>query len=239
MARPPASEALLVAHGAPADPWPQAAAMMALAVRVAMWLPGWRVRGVTLAEAGALEHAVGAMTRPLVYPFFMAEGWFTGTALPRRLAAAGGRGLCRLAPFGTDPDLPALMARAAVAGAAASGIDPGSAHLLIAAHGSRVSRTSSATTWAMVERMRALTPFAGVDAGFVEEAPFLADAARATEARGPAVCLPFFALRAGHVATDVPEALAQARFTGRLLDPVGEDAGVPRLIAKGLMRAGT
>ena len=226
--------ALLVAHGAPADPWPQAAVMMALAVRVAMWCPGWHLRGVTLAEEGALEHALAAMDAPLIYPFFLAEGFFTGTALPRRLAAAGLADPRRLAPFGTDPALPALMGETATRGAAAAGLDPEHGHLLIAAHGSKVSRTSTATTWAMVDRLRATTRFARVSAGFVEEPPFLEDAARGL---GPAVCLPFFALSAGHVTDDVPRALAHAGFEGPLLPPIGEARDVPRLIASALGRA--
>lgn len=207
--------------------------MMALAVRVAMWLPGWRVRGVTLAEPGALERVAGLMDRPVVYPFFMAEGWFTGTALPRRLAAAGHGGLTMLAPFGTDADLPGLMSTAATDGARGAGMVPEGARLLIAAHGSKVSRTSADTTHAMVDRLRALTPFAGVTAGFVEEAPFLANAAGDI---GPAICLPFFALSAGHVTTDVPEALALAGFRGALLPPIGDHVGVPALIARAIER---
>ncbi len=55
--------------------------------------------------------------------------------------------------------------------------------------------------------------------GFVEETPSLADAARDLT---PAICLPFFALRAGHVVDDVPAALAEAGFTGPLLPAIGE-----------------
>lgn len=216
-------EALLVAHGSPADPAPQEAVMMALAVRVAMWLPGWRVRGTTLASPGALEAALERMQAPLIYPFFMAEGWFTGVNLPRRLKAAGKSDLVQLAPFGTDPGLPDLMAAAAGTGAG----------LLIAAHGSKVSKTSSDTTYRMVEKLRAAALFREVRAGFVEEAPFLEDAAKDM---GAGVCLPFFALSAGHVAGDVPEALEKAGFEGVLLPPIGEDIGVARLIAAALER---
>jgi sirohydrochlorin ferrochelatase len=215
------TEAILVAHGSPADPVPQEAAMQALAVRVAMWLPGWHLRGATMAMPGALETALDAMTAPLIYPFFMAEGWFTRTNLPRRLAAAG-RDLVQLPPFGTDPDLPALMAAAA-----------GPGPLLIAAHGSKVSKTSSETTYRMVASLAALG-LGPIHAGFVEEAPFLVDVARDM---GKGTCLPFFALRAGHVAEDVPQALAEAGFNGTLLPPIGEDPGVARLIAAALARA--
>jgi sirohydrochlorin ferrochelatase len=54
---------------------------------------------------------------------------------------------------------------------------------------------------------------------------------------GPgALCLPFFAARGGHVIDDLPEALAEAGFSGRLLDPVGLDSRVPGLIAAALRR---
>ncbi len=45
-----------------------------------------------------------------IYPFFMAEGFFTRTTLPRRLAAAGHAHLTQLGAFGTDPAMPDLIA---------------------------------------------------------------------------------------------------------------------------------
>lgn len=227
--------ALIVAHGAPAEPGPQEAAMQALAGRVASHLPGWQVAGATLAAPGALEAALERLgPGALAYPFFMARGWFTGRELPRRLALAGAQELRQLAPFGTDPALPALMARVALEAAAQAGLDPARTTLLLAAHGSKVSRTSADTTHAMAADLRRRTPFA-VTVGFVEEPPFLADAARIA---GPALCLPFFALRAGHVAGDVPEALEQAGFRGPLLPAIGEHPEAARLIAAALLRAG-
>lgn len=226
--------ALIVAHGSPADPFPQEAALKSLAVRVAMRLPGWRIAGTTLAAEGALEQALARLDRPLVYPFFMAEGWFTRTTLPRRLAAAGAADLRQLPAFGTDPALPALMARVALDAARTARLDPAQTTLLLAAHGSKVSRASAEITEDMARRLRAATPFARIATGFVEEPPFLADAARDL---GPALCLPFFALRAGHVAQDVPEALAEAGFEGPLLPAIGEHADAAALIAAALERA--
>lgn len=230
----PPRAALIVAHGSPADPFPQEAALKALAVRVAMRLPGWRVAGTTLAAEGALEQALARLDRPLVYPFFMAEGWFTRTTLPRRLAAAGAGDLRQLPAFGTDPALPGLMARVAADATRAAGLDPAQVTLLLAAHGSKVSRASAEITEAMATRLRAATAFARVATGYVEEPPFLAEAARDL---GPAICLPFFALRAGHVAQDVPEALAEAGFTGPLLPAIGEHEAAADLIAAALARA--
>lgn len=225
--------AILVAHGAPSDPDPQEAALSRLASRVNALLPDWQISGATLAKQGALTAALARHPNAVIYPFFMAQGWFTTREMPKRLAAAGYSHLTQLDPFGTDPDLPALMADLATQGAADAGLIPAASTLLLAAHGSKVSRTSADSTWAMAEEMRARTGFAKILCGFVEEAPFLADVAKDI---GPAICLPFFALRAGHVSGDVPDALRDADFQGVLLPAVGEHESAARLIAQALRR---
>lgn len=228
-------DALIVAHGAPADPAPQELILRALAAATASHLPqGWRLRGATMAAEGALEAALDGLHDPLIYPFFMAEGFFTGTLLPRRLAAAGVAGAVQTAPFGVDPALPALMARTALEAARDAGIPPADSALLVAAHGSKVSRTSADSTHAMVAALGPMTGFGRILAGFVEEAPFLEDQARAL---GHGICLPFFALEAGHVVGDIPEALAAAQFKGPTLPPIGQHPDVPALIAHALIRA--
>jgi sirohydrochlorin ferrochelatase len=225
-------DALIVAHGAPADPAPQEEVLQALAAATAPHLPaGWRIRGATLAAEGALESALDGLTNPLIYPFFMAEGFFTGTLLPRRLAEAGATNAIQTAPFGIDPALPALMARVALAAADGTAAQT---NLLIAAHGSKVSRTSADSTHAMVAQLGPLTGFNRILAGFVEEAPFLADQAREL---GHGICLPFFALEAGHVVGDIPDAMEEAGFQGPILPPIGQHPDVPALIAAALIRA--
>ncbi len=227
--------ALIVAHGSPSDPGPQERALTDLAAIVQDLAPGWDVAGATLAADGSLEAALRQRPKAVVYPFFMAEGWFTRTTLPRRLAAAGAVGLRQLPCFGHAPELPRLTARAAMDGAAAAGLDPQQTTLLLAAHGSQVNRASAEGARAMASLLGRLAPFRRVVTGFVEEAPFIRDAARGV---APALCLPFFALRAGHVDGDVPEALAQAGFRGPLLPAIGQHAEVPRIIAAALARTG-
>lgn len=79
--------ALIVAHGSPSDPDPQEAALQALAQAVAAHLPGWQVRGATLAAEGAFDAGVAALEAPLIYPFFMARGYFTGRVLAGKAEA--------------------------------------------------------------------------------------------------------------------------------------------------------
>jgi sirohydrochlorin ferrochelatase len=227
--------ALIVAHGQPSAPEGPEAAIAALARAVARRLPGWRVRGATLAAPGALEAALEALPRPVpVYPHFMTDGWFVGTRIPERLADAG-RGDCMLlAPFGRDPASAALCLRAALQGAQSHGLDPAATTLLIAAHGSPSDPRPAAATRAVAHAVAAAGRFRGVAVGFVDEPPSIAEAACRS---GATLCLPFFAARNHHVAVDVPAALAEAGFAGALLDPVGEHPTVPALIAAALRRA--
>jgi sirohydrochlorin ferrochelatase len=225
--------ALIVAHGSPADPEPQEIAMADLARRVQDRLDGWQVAGTTLAAPGALERALQRLENPVVYPFFMAEGWFTRTNLPRRLREAGGGTLRRLPAFGVAHDLPRLTVRAALEGAEAAGLTPRDTTLIIAAHGSQVSRASAEGARGMAALMGHMAPFKSVLTGFIEEPPYLFQVARGLS---PAICLPFFALRAGHVAGDVPDALATAGFRGALLPAIGEHPEAARIIANCLAR---
>lgn len=233
--------AVLVSHGSPSDPAAQERAMADLATRVGALLPGWQLRGATLAAAGALEHALEGLDAPLVYPFFMSSGWFTTTELPRRLILAGKGSARCVAPFGADPGLPDLARAAAEAGAEAVSLDPSRATLLLAAHGSArrgKAARASARAAAALARGLAAGPFARVEVGLIEEAPFLTAVARAARLHGPGLCLPLFAQAAGHVRDDVPRALSEAGFTGLVLAPIGAHPGVPALIARALAREG-
>ena len=218
-----------MAHGQPSDPGPPEAEIAALAARVSEHLSGWRVLSATLACEAAVRQAVADAGGQgiIVYPLFMADGWFTQTHLPERLTAAGAGVMTLLTPFGLDPavqDLTVDLARRAAAG--------GATELLLAAHGSFRSPAPATVARAMAAQIRAETGLARVETGFIDQQPRIAEVARGL---GPtAVCLPFFAARGGHVTDDLPQALAEAGFSGALLDPVGLDPRVPGLIAAAL-----
>jgi len=212
--------ALIVSHGQPSEPLPAAAEIATLAAHVAGHLPGWTVRSATLAEPDAMTLAI-AGGQGVVYPLFMAEGWFTQVHLPKRLEAAGGQGWRILPPFGTDPAIAALtvdLARQA------------GRPILLAAHGSFRSEAPSRIAHDVAARITAETGLPA-RAAFIDQSPQIAEVAATMP---DAACLPFFAARGGHVIDDLPAALDAAGFTGPRLDPVGLDPRVPAIIAAAL-----
>ena len=229
-------KALIVTHGQPRSPDRPEAALADLAQAVARDMPGAHIGSATLAGDGTLARALSDLAPgPVhVYPLFMSDGWFVSTHLPRRIASAWDGPVRILPPFGLDSALPDLMLRAAVEGARANGTDPAETHLLLAAHGSPSDPRPAAAARAVAAQLVAARNFRAVSCGFVDEAPYLADAGRVT---GPAVCLPFFAAANGHVNDDLPDALAQAEFPGPILPPVGTRPEVSSLIAAALRRA--
>jgi sirohydrochlorin ferrochelatase len=216
------TRALIVAHGQPSDPGPAAQELQALAARVAAHLPGWQVAAATLAEPGALE-AAAAGPPGVVFPLFMAGGWFTRVNIPARLAKAGIAGWRMAEPFGCHPAVHDLARRIAA--------EAGGSDVILAAHGSFKSPVPSAIARQVAGLIAQDRPGARVIAGFIDQAPQLS----AMAGFGPqALCLPFFAMAGGHVTDDIPAALAEAGFAGRLLPPLGLDPRVPALIAAAL-----
>lgn len=218
---------LIVAHGQPSDPCALAAEVAALAARVAALLPGRHVGAATLAEAEALPAAIAAAGKVadgpgLVYPLFMAGGWFTRIHLPRKLAEAGGADWQVLEPMGCDPAIHQLALTIAR--------ESGAEEVLLAAHGSGRST-------APAEIARHVAGVISMRLGLHSEAVFIDQPPRLSEATGlgpKAVCLPFFATGGGHVTVDIPAQLELAWFRGRILPPLGQDDRVPALIANAI-----
>lgn len=230
--------ALIVTHGQPSAPETAGRANRTLAAKVQALLPEWQVFGPTLAEADALGKAIAQSgAGGVVYPMFMADGWFTQSHLPARLQAAGGRsgagGPWRiLPPFGLDPRLWDLAAQVVQEACAPSGAsDHGPPDLLLAAHGSFRSDAPSRVARAVAGHVQARCGLARAEAAFIDQTPKLADA----RGFGPmSLCLPFFAASGGHVVDDLPRALDEAGFQGRILPALGLDPRVPALIAAAL-----
>lgn len=223
--------AVIVAHGQPGDPDGQQRAVMTLAAQVGALAPQYDVRGATLAAPGALAKVV--TTSALIYPLFMAGGWFTKVELPRRLALTGAGDLHILPPFGADPGMTDLCLDLLRGAARRQGWDLAQTELLIAGHGSGRSRAPAQAVQDLARRLR--PHVARIACGFIEEPPPVEAAARGFGPR--AICLPFFATHAGHMTQDMPQALARAGFPGLLLPPVGLAPDVPAMIAHALAGA--
>lgn len=222
-------DAIIVSHGQPSDPDVGEAEIAALALAVAAYLPEARVAGVTLAAEGRIEALSAEQPGALIYPMFMADGWFTQVQLPKRLAQGVGP---QLVSFGLDCTLPMLAANWIRAVCTERTLEPSETDLVIAGHGSGKSRRVSEATQAFADRVAADLKPNSVRCGFVEEDPFLTDALTGL---GPnAICLPFFAAKRGHVLEDLPEAVTDSGFTGVVLDPIGLHPDVPKMIADAL-----
>lgn len=222
-------KAVIISHGQPGNPEPQQQAIEDLARLVSQHDPGCEVAGATLATPGAL--AASCDNDSLIYPMFMAEGWFTRTELPRRLADIGAGSARIMRPFGADPALPDLIVQKVTEAAVAEGWKLSDTVLLLTAHGSQRSQASFTITNALADQLA--PQFAHVVTGFVEEKPFIADAAKGLK---QAISLPLFALRAEHVTDDLPAALDAANFEGPRLPPIGLATEVPALIAAAIRR---
>ncbi len=225
--------AVIVSHGSPSDPDPQEAFVAQLAAQVAE-LSGRKVTGATLAKNGALEARVSGLNAPLIYPLFMTDGWFVSTNLHSRLKAAGLPCWRMATPLGMDLCLPELAVRTLRQTMARHNLPRGGTTLVLAAHGSPSDRRPARATHAFGAALYTSGLFREVRTGFVDEAPSLEQAAAIS---GPALVLPFFAARAGHVLMDLPDALEAAGFDGPVMDPIGVWDGVAPLIANALHAA--
>lgn len=222
-------DALIVSHGQPSDPEVGEAEIAELAAAVGAYLPEARVEGVTLSAPGRIETLSAERPGALIYPMFMADGWFTQVQLPKRLAPGVGP---QLVSFGMDCTLPMLAADWLRQVCTERGHDPSTTDLVIAGHGSGKSRRVSEVTQAFADRVAEAFGPRSVRCGYVEEAPSLADALSGLGE--DAICLPFFATRRGHVLDDLPQAVTASGFAGTVLDPIGLHRDVPRMIADAL-----
>ncbi|MDE4173505.1 CbiX/SirB N-terminal domain-containing protein [Phaeobacter sp. PT47_59] len=223
---PARKTAILTAHGQPSTPEPPERALAALAQEVSGHLPGWEVRSATLSSSGKLESVMEEDA--VIYPFFMARGWFTAKVLPERLK---GRSYHLACPFGLDPDLPRLAAQAVQQ---ETGWGEANATVLLAAHGSARGPKAAESAQTFAARLAALLPGARIEPAYVEQSPGIEEVARSLPAH--TLCLPFFAQSGDHVRQDIPEALTAAGFAGQVLPVLGQLPGTAQLIAAAISR---
>lgn len=192
-----------------------------------------------------LEAAAARLSAPrlTVYPLFMSDGYYVRRAIPERLGVsaegrdARGRAVRILAPLGTDPGLPALIAGLARKAAERAGRACAATHLLLVAHGSSKSGESALAARAVAGKVERIADFATVDVAFLEEAPFLDEAL--SRLPGPAVLAGLFAGDGLHAGEDLPAAVAKiGREDIALCAPIAAEPALLALISTALARAG-
>jgi sirohydrochlorin ferrochelatase len=145
----------------------------------------------------------------VVYPMFMAEGYFTRKVLTQRLAALEiPVDVHVLPPLGADPRLPDVIRADALAAAARAGVEAETARLLIVGHGSKIGPASAEATRAVALAVERAGGFGRVETAFLEEPEFLEDALRRDPA-SPTIVSGFFSGDGLHAAEDVPDAIAE------------------------------
>jgi sirohydrochlorin ferrochelatase len=227
MPQPHRNVAILVAHGQPSDPEPQEADLGRLAQSVADALPDWTIRSATLSTPDRLETLCAeGPDRPLIFPLFMADGFFVSRVLPKRLTGV----TYELAtPLGLLPDLPRLVAEHLKSECAARGWQVSDTSVLLAAHGSARGDRAAKAAYGFRDALAQHIALHRIDCGFVEQDPRIDTAAR--KLPDQTLCLPFFAQAGDHVKGDIPEALSEARSEMDVLPVIGHLPGIPQLIA--------
>ena len=180
--------------------------------------------------AAALAEAQSASPdRIVVYPMFMADGYFTNKVLPERISATGLTAPWTItAPLGLDPRLPALALCEALSTAARAQLDAAMCRLLLVGHGSELGPASANATRRAAETIASHGLFAAIETAFLEEAPFI-DASLAAGSRTTIVSGFFFG-DGLHAAEDVPNAVAASAAHAIYAGPIGCSAELPRLI---------
>lgn len=190
----------------------------------------------TIEEAIAVAKASGA-DEILVYPLFMADGYFVKKVLRERVdAETAGRTASRiLMPLGLDPALPALLRDEALNSAAREGFAPAVSRLLIVGHGSKLGPASANATRAIASAVRAISTFAAIETAFLEEDPAVEHALAASNL--PTIVSGFFFGDGLHAGEDVPEAIAETGARAVYTGPIGNAVALPALIAASIAAA--
>jgi len=160
-----------------------------------------------------IADAVTAFVSPdvLVWPVFLADGYFTRVRLRQLVAEAANsrHSAIRLQPpLGLDPALPTLIAEKAVAAARQRDFTT-TVDVILLAHGSSNNPASHRATENLASAVERQRQFSSVGIAFLDEAPSLRDAL--ARVRGPAVIVGLFTGDGLHGADDVPRLISERR----------------------------
>ena len=188
----------------------------------------------------SIKDALGTLTAPniIVYPLFVANGYFTRDRLAQLLDEANGEGrkVDVMAPLGLDPGLPDLAVTFAARAACEHGLEPRACNVILLAHGSKKNPASRQSTERMTHALEANGSFRSARSAFLEESPSLQTAV--TGIQGPIVVVGMFSGEGLHGAKDAPQLVSALRRDDAVFAGViGSAAGVEDLIARSVENA--
>jgi sirohydrochlorin ferrochelatase len=177
-------------------------------------------------------------SRIIVYPLFASSGYFTRDRLVQLIDEADreGRDVRILPPLGLDPGLPHLVTALVKRTARERGVAAHRCTVIFLAHGSRRNSASREATEQIAREVEASAVFRKVRIAFLEERPFLGEAA--ADAPGPAVVVGLFSGEGMHGASDAPRLIAElGRDNVVFAGVVGSMSGIEDLVARTVAEA--
>ena len=182
----------------------------------------------------ALEQArTQNLKKLIVFPLFMANGYFVKTVLAQQLADARlPVPVITMPPLGALPGLPALIRKQALQTTEKNNwpYPPDQCRLLVVGHGSSKSRASAEATQAVTSSLARKKDFAAIECCFLEEPPFLSGALQSSPL--PTILTGFFSSDGMHGAHDIPEAIRKTQAEACYTGAIGTHASVPSLIVE-------
>lgn len=179
-----------------------------------------------------------AACRIIVYPLFASSGYFTRDRLVQLLDEANhqSREIRVLPPLGLDPGSPDVVAAFASQAARKHGIAPRACTVICLAHGSRRNSASRGATEQIARGVANRGVFREVRLSFLEERPFLGEAAASVP--GPAIVVGLFSGAGLHGARDAPRLTAElGRDNFVFAGVIGSASGIEDLVARSVGEA--
>ncbi len=187
----------------------------------------------------SVDEAIRALSTRhiIVYPLFLADGYFTRVALPRLVKPSRRQDqiITVLPPLGLDPALDDLIVDEALDTARYHSILPETVTVVLVAHGSTNDKASRIATEQLADRVRGRRCFRDARIALLEEAPSLAEATADTP--GPIIVVGLFAGEGVHGADDTKRLVAElGRDDIVLVEPVGTFEGLDTIVAAAVTR---
>ena len=228
----PEQAIMIVAHGERGGRCDNAR-LLELADEIRSKLGNVQVEAGVLRGSPSIAEAWDRLTAPkrMIYPFFMADGFFCNRILPKKIAEAIGSDprdpnspVHLLKPFGVSAWLAEAVTGALVRDMDRLNLTGTKPHLLIAAHGASVDRQSSRRAGELADRLRETGYFRDVSCAFLDEAPHL-NCVIGTMLPNTMV-LPLFNGLGSHSIDDMADLAQVAPPETYFLQPVGGQAWV-------------